>query len=799
MKSRRRFFLIRYSFLFIFCYVNNICAQLQELNVPSVEYPCRRWEASWITCPGISTVDYHVLFFRKTFDLNEKPDRFIIHVSADNHYFLYVNGKLVTTGPARSDIRHWRYETIDIAPLLNKGKNVLAAQVNNWSVYKGWSQFTRHTAFLLQGYSPEEKMVNTDGSWKVIAVPAYRPKPVRWGDLPGYYGSYACDTIDGKAYPWGWQQPGFDDSHWFAARRFDNAYNHEEANGYWLLTPRTVPLQEMIPARVAEVVQADPAFLPPGNPFNGKDSLVIPPRKKLVFLLDNKTMTIGYPVLELSGGEKATVAITYAEALYYESKVKGNRNDIKNKKIYGLTDVILCSGCRHCSYMPLWLRPFRYVQLVVETREEPLVLHHFYYWYTSSPVQLKAYFSCGDKSLEPVWDMCWRTVKVCAQDILMSDASWEQLQYIGDSRIHALTLLYLSGDDRLMRNAIEQFDYSRTCEGMLASNYPNDGLSIIPAYSLVWIDMIYDYMMNRGDRDFIRKFRMGILQVLGWYENYLDSTGLLKALPYFNFTDWANDNEASGVFPSVKAGQSALATLQYVYSLLHAVKIFEFLNDTAHAVYYKNLAEDIKINVFNRCWDNERGLMAENPLKNEFSQHTNILAVLTNTIAQHEYARVMEKVMNGIGMTKTSIYYDFYLFEALCKAGLPEFFFKKMEIWKSMVQQGLTTTPETYARPRSDCHPWTSHPAYEMISFIAGIRPAEPGFRSVIVAPQPGMYNTIQASLPLPAGEIKVNLQRKGSHGLGGTVVLPSGMQGTLIWNQQQIALHGGEQKISVK
>jgi hypothetical protein len=73
-----------------------------------------------------------VFHARRTFDLASKPDRFVVHVSADNRYRLYVNGDEVSNGPQRSDVMHWRYETVDIAPKLRAGRNVVAALVWNW-------------------------------------------------------------------------------------------------------------------------------------------------------------------------------------------------------------------------------------------------------------------------------------------------------------------------------------------------------------------------------------------------------------------------------------------------------------------------------------------------------------------------------------------------------------------------------------------------------------------------------------------------------------------------------------------
>src|SRR5438270_2620522 len=90
------------------------------------------WSATWISVPGAPPFDYGVYHFRKTFQLASKPARFVIHVSADNRYQLFVNGERSANGPARGDLYHWRYETVDIAPMLNPGANTLAAVVWNF-------------------------------------------------------------------------------------------------------------------------------------------------------------------------------------------------------------------------------------------------------------------------------------------------------------------------------------------------------------------------------------------------------------------------------------------------------------------------------------------------------------------------------------------------------------------------------------------------------------------------------------------------------------------------------------------
>ena len=79
------------------------------------------WNASWITHPTAPLREPLVLHFRRSLQLEASPARYIVHVSADNRFVLYVNGHRVGDGPARGDLAHWRYETFDLAPYLLQG------------------------------------------------------------------------------------------------------------------------------------------------------------------------------------------------------------------------------------------------------------------------------------------------------------------------------------------------------------------------------------------------------------------------------------------------------------------------------------------------------------------------------------------------------------------------------------------------------------------------------------------------------------------------------------------------------
>src|SRR5438045_5250292 len=171
--------------------------------------------ASWIAPPGAPADSFTVFHARRAFDLPSVPARFLVHVSADNRYRLYVNGEQVSSGPQRSDIAHWRYETIDLARRLRAGRNVIAALVWNWGAARPVAQHSYRTGFLLQGDSPVEAgLVNTGPGWKVMRDSAYAAIVITTASLGDYYAAAPGDSIDGSRYPWGWERADYADDRW---------------------------------------------------------------------------------------------------------------------------------------------------------------------------------------------------------------------------------------------------------------------------------------------------------------------------------------------------------------------------------------------------------------------------------------------------------------------------------------------------------------------------------------------------------------------------------------------------------
>lgn len=752
----------------------------EELNSDGVKYGPVAWTGFWITHPEVALSEYGVVHFRRSFELSERRSKFIVHVSGDNRYELYVNGAFVCTGPMRADLQHWRYETVDLGPFLRKGKNVVAAMVVNWGPGRMKAQFSSKTAFFLSGHGEKERFIRTDDDgWKVYWNKAYSVRPVRWmyaiDTASGWYCGNPTDKIDGSKYPWGWERIDYDDNGWAGAKWLAHAATRGTPGwSDWLFVPRTIKMLEQSKEPVGKVVRVVGIDVE-GNAFDGK--VEIPANTKATILIDKKELTIGYPQIVLSGGKGSEIRLGYAECLFDKDKNKGNRNEIKDKRFIGYKDIIIADGGKDRKYRPTWHRAFRYLQLEVETKGQPLVIEELSNIYTTYPLEEKARFECDDEQLMKIWDICRRTVKICSQDMLMSDAYYETMQYIFDARNHALTLFYISGDTALWREAIRQFDDSRIPDGIGLAAYPNNWHWIIPYYSLSWADMVYDYVMVTGDKELARQMVPGIRIMLGWFEQRLTSRGILGKL------EWAN--------ASTVDENSAYSTLAYAYTLNNVATVWDYIGLTEEAKRYRVLAKKLAKNVYEQCFDEEKGLMAETPAKKQFRDMTTVLAVLTDSIPKEKQREVIVKI-KGLGFSRW-----LYLADAYKKVGLGGHFGELLGPWNIALDLGLTTCPETIAAvPRSDCHPWSTNPPVHYFRTICGIEAVEPGYAKVRIQPALGKLKWVKASLPTPRGAIEVDLKREGQTGISGTVTLPKGVTGKFVWHGKEEQLEPGTEKI---
>ena len=662
-------------FLFAVAIIYSLQAITQSI---SNDILTKKWDAYWITVPGVSPKDYGVYHFRKTFLLNNRPDSFVIHVSADNRYKLYVNGTMVSLGPARADLFHWNYETVDIAKYLQKGNNSIAAVVWNYGDYKPEYQISFRTGFILQGNTDKEKIVNSNTSWKCLKDSSY--SPLQPDLLYTYYVAGPGEKIDYSKYPVNWENNQYNDAGWTQSEKIVNGLPKGvmQSDLSWMLIPRSIPQVELTQQRLQTVRSATGINLPASFPSK-KISFIVPANTSVTILLDNDFLTNAYPVLQFSKGKGAHISLGYAEALYIDEgnnknwktqNKKGNRNEVKGKRFVGVKDEFIADGSDGETFTSLAWRTYRYMQLEIKTADEALTIDDLYGIFTGYPFELKAKFTVDNDTLEKIFETGWRTARLDAMETYMDCPYYEQLQYVGDTRIQAMVSLYNTGDDRLMRNAITQIDYSRMAEGITLSRYPTANAQEIPTFSLWWIGMLNDYWMYRNDPGFVKQFLPGERQVLQFFNKYQQQDGSLKNAPYWEFTDWAEGKGwHSGVPPFGKDGSSAALDLQLLWAYQIAARMEDSLGLKVFANEYTKRAEELTGTIKRKYWDNKKQLFADTKDKDLFSQHTNTLAILTNVIQGEKAKQLAQKIISDTSLTQATIYFQYYLNQALRKTG----------------------------------------------------------------------------------------------------------------------------------
>jgi hypothetical protein len=775
--------------------------------------PHREWQASWITHPTAPLREPLVLHFRRALTLAAVPSSYPVRVSADNRFILWVNGRRVGDGPARGDLTHWRYERFDLAPLLAPGKNLVTATVWNFGIYAPIAQMTDRTAFLLESEAKGDASISTPAGWLVEREDGQRPLPRVVNGFWEYMASGSGEEINAALYDWTWNALEPAGPSWSPAASpiresiyptVNKAHSADTTgDNPWGLVPDSLPAMEYSPTSAGQSVRTtvvNAGITPPDLSGFPSAPVTVPAGAHVHLLLDRKTLTTAYPLLTVSGGKGAQIRITYAEALYDKDQHKGDRDEVGTRTAIGITDSYLPDGGPHRSFGPLWWRTWRYLDLDIQTAGEPLQLESLTASFTAYPFVERATFQSGDPDLAKIWEISWRTARVNAHETYMDAPYYEQLQYTGDTRIQALISYAVSGDGRLGRVAIEAFDQSRMPEGITRSRYPSSLPQTIPTFSLLYIGMVHDYWMYRpDDGGFVRSMLPGTRTVLDWFANYEQPDGLLHELPWWSFVDWVAEKQE---IPTYDANhESCVTTLEYLGALGEAADLQKSLGDPMLADRYQSRAAQVRAGLFDKCWSATRGLIADTPEQKTFSQQANILAVFYDVVPkdrQREVLRRMLEIEPGTtpnGILSASYYFRFYLARALEHAGLADEYLHSIEPWRKMLPLHFSTWPEVPGNTRSDSHAWSAHPIYDLLTLVAGIEPASPGFATVRIAPHLGALPSLTASYPHPEGEIKVDYQRQGA-GVNATVALPGKLTGEFVFNGRTWPLRPGVNRI---
>jgi len=765
-----------------------------------------QWPCAWIACPAAGEPPF-VTAYRRRFSLNQAT-QVRLHVSADERYELYLDGELAGRGPERGDADNWYYETYDLP--VGKGDHVLVARV--WSLGKlaPFAQMSVQPGFLL---SPQAEYVEMLGTG-VAGWEAKRLDGIQFLDPAPAWGTGANLLVDGSLFSWGFELGEGDN--WTPAltlRPAISLLSDYEYRPLRRMRPATLPAmfeQEVKTGKIRFVSAAaslDTALIPIqahnhvaeeagwSRLIRGGHSVTIPPYTTRRVIIDLENYYCAYPEMVTTGGAGSRVRLLWAEALFEMPEPrapKGNRDEIENKYFVGVGDTFLPDGGKQRHFNTLWWQAGRYLELLVETSGESLTIERLILHETHYPVEMQSTFLASGKPLAEIIPIMARSIQMDAHETYMDCPYYEQLQYVGDTRLEILATYVMSRDERLPRKALEMFAASRRPDGLTQSRYPSRVLQIIPPFSLWWVGMLRDYALWRGDRAFVEQLMPAARGIVERFRLFISEDGLLR-VPYgWNFMDWVPGWDG-GIPPEGSRGASGMINWQFVLAQHMLAELEDMLGNSQQAETVRLQAKLLAERVSLSFWDDRRGLFADDLFKEHFTEHTQSLAILSGLLGQERLERVASSLLQDGGLEKTTVYFTHYLFEAYQKTGNIEAFFRRIQMWLDMPKIGLKTTFEMPEPSRSDCHAWGAHPLYHYFATILGIRPASLGFKKVTITPQLGRLQKASGKLVHPNGVIEVDFHQQDGF-LQGKISLPGGVSGTLVCNGQSLPLKEGGQ-----
>ena len=743
-------------------------------------------EAAWLWHPDCAIDEQAFVCFKQSF--TSDGNALTIHVSADMRYRLFCDGESMALGPDRSDVEHWTYNSYTLA--LAAGEHELRAEV--WWLGDAAPQalITHRGGFCLKADGDYHEQLSTgSANWQALKRNGWSSErkvpPYCYHDI-GH-----SQHIDAKDW--------FQESDWTTAQvirpAIKNSPTGVDSVGGWKLFPSPLPEQfrrEIQPGSIRAIVQNpsaagahqlvdsdacnDALIASINTHYQNQDAIDIPANTHIGILLDLEDYYCGFPLLRIAQGADAEISWEWAESLYQGEMTpkrseadgnghKGNRNEIENKYWYGFGHSLTCDGQEHC-WQPYWWSSGRYVFLRVHTKNEALSIKSFALEESRYPLEQELSVRTSNPLHEKIQPICLRVLQSCSHESYMDCPYYEQMQYVGDTRLELLAHYVMQGDRRLPKRAIQLFDYSRSAYGFVAERTTSRWKQQSNSFAAIWVLCLHDFALwNPEEAEFIQDQMLGMHANLDCFLPYREADGLIHNEPGWTFIDWVGgESWATGYAPGYHNGRCcAILNCFYLLALRSAAELETHFGSKHLAANYNELADATAAGIKKTFWNAERQLLADDIGHEFYSQHANCLGIIAGLFNDAEQAAVIEQVKNDKELAQCTIYFKYYLFEALYRCQEAEALHAEYEFWGALVDQGLKTCVEAPEPTRSDCHAWGAHPVYHLVASIAGLRPAGLG-KTFDLKPCLHDLTDLSLTLPHPEGSIQLTIaQSNGS------------------------------------
>ena len=707
--------------------------------------------------------------FRLEINLPQVPDRAEVRLSAADRYRFYVNGVSVVSGPRKGDRWNHYYESVDIAPYLTPGENFLTARVVSYA----YERANTHENAPLSVY--DTQLGAAFLCVGEIALPGGETLPLStgeagWTAMPD--DSFALDTTDtfyvggtevfhaDRCPAWRENKP----MGWPAA---ETAFRI--GLSYWgefsalQLKARAIPNMEEQPgafARVLPNLEGEGGFA-----FDEKGVAVIPAGQTRAVELDAGVLQTAFLRLRAKG-QGGCIKLTYAERYFPREEGAHSgpmvRDDREHGKLTGQFDLYYPAH-EESVFENFWWRTFRFVRIEVTAGAEDVTLRLPDFTITRYPLNVTAQLDFPDERMAQLWDISVRTLRSCMHETHEDCPYYEQLQYTLDTRLQMQFTYAISGDTRMAENVLWDYHCSRLPDGILQSRYPCTFTQVIPDFAIYWIYMLEEHYIQTGDASLIRFYRPTLDGVLAYFDRHKGATGLVENLGYWEFGDWVEEwNGRAGIPDATFRGPASLHNLTYALGLRTAARLMRAIGKDADAQDYDARADEIGRLTVELCFDETRGLLREGPGFDQYSQHSQALAVLCGALTGDAARTALRHAMQDADVLPCTFPWQYTLFRALEKAGLYELTAPVWQQYFAMLDRHLTTVPEKPGDTRSDCHAWSALPLYEYPRMLLGVQPAAPGWAAIAVRPHAVGVDRMSGTVPTAKGDVHVDWALEG-------------------------------------
>lgn len=723
---------------------------------------------------------------RKIFRLKRIPKRALVYVTADTQYRLYVNGKYVNRGPARGFQESWPYDELNIAPFLEKGKNVITAIAHNLGISITQYVHRGYAGFLLVGRVDNED-ISTNRTWRVRIASGYRRVQTRVSWQLGFQEFFDARLDDNS-----WLFPGYDDSAWpqpHCANFGSMPWHTLEKRGIPLLKEEIIlPLRLVSGTKgrcredYREARDVVSLFLEEQRQWRKNDAVLTKNSFQIAatgkgnyqgYLIDFGKEVVGSLLLRIEGASGGEIVDT----LVCEAKEN-------------LSPIIYSSDKSNCEVAfgnRLFLRPgkteheqfdywgFRYLVIIVRNSKKRLTISPKLRW-VGYPLQKKGEFQSSDEKLNRIYEISSWTQQCCMLDAYV-DCPWrEQAQWWGDARVQGQNTFYLCADSRLFKRGIRQIGTQSVPNGLTYGHAPTVAHNcILPDFTLTWIITHWDYYWQTADLSLFKQMKQRIHQAFDYFHQMTAENGLLAYdNRYWLFLDWS---------PIFKEGYPTLYNLFYLMALRTAIKLFKLTRDMESVRRFsrreKDLLSSIKTLLFNKeAKTFYGGLSWKNKPVKEDTPHVYALAILLDLFPEYRQTFLQKHLLPLIkgdypqaegakgAPGVPSPFFMYYIFEALKKCGYNSEVINCISSWwGKMVEKGLTTTEEIWnTKPGKEslCHAWSAHPIIHLSNILLGIWQEVPGWDKICFSPVLVSLNSVKGKVATPKGIIESGWKRTG-------------------------------------